>query len=184
MPPNIPVWADALRHVDTDPMRITNHANRGMLLGYHFPDPQIFLNTNRVDMYVAAWLTIRAGWVNSLLALGPKHERNPGTQHWREFLAKKVDLINPVQESSGSVVINTAEAPAPPKKTSGTIRRKQKLIKAAEEIFRLRLREKDFPKRVFWQENAIQDGDLTFITPNITAEVIWDLFESNFCMEL
>lgn len=184
MPPSIPVWVNALRSVDTNPMRLISHANRGMLVGYQFPDPNIFLNTNRVDKYIVAWLTMRAGWVNSLLTLGPQPVRNPGPQHWREFLANKVDLINPVEQSSCSVVINMAEAPAPPKKNSATTRRKQKLVKAAEEIFRLRLREKEFPKRVFWQEHAIQDGDLSFLTPTITSEVIWDLFENNFRMEL
>jgi hypothetical protein len=131
------------------------------------------------DRYIAAWLTIRAGWVNSLLALGPQHIRNPGTQHWRDFLANKVSLVDPVHDISSPVVINTAQ----PNLTSAK-RRKEKVAQEAKEIFRLRLQEKELPKRVFWQEQAIQVGDTSSLTPAITAEVLWDLFESNFRMEL
>jgi hypothetical protein len=48
----------------------------------------------------------------------------------------------------------------------------------------MRLPLKTLPQQVFWQEHAIQVGDQSQVTPTLSAQVLWDLFEHNFRLEL
>ena len=96
MPPASPVW---LKSVDLSPNR-HRQVHVGLLLGYQFPDPHMFLHTGRLDRYLCAWLTVRAAWIQSILNASGS-ERLPMTQQWRDFLNRKIDHHNPGVKLSG-----------------------------------------------------------------------------------
>jgi hypothetical protein len=174
MPPAIPVWAEALKNVDISPKRRhQQHAN--LCVGYQFPDPHLFLNTGRRERYLCAWLTVRAGWIQSVLQ-ATSSEHLPMTQQWRDFLHKKIPQQNPGVNLSARVPIKTSK--------QSTQRRKQRITQQGAEIFQMRLPEVTLPHQVFWQEHMIQVGDECQITPTLSAQILWDLFEHNFRLEL
>jgi hypothetical protein len=189
MPPAIPWWRDALMAVDTDRRHLVQHPNRGLLMGYQFPDPHLFLSTSRQPVYIAAWLSCRAGWVQSVVSQCGELPV-PKTQQWRNFLFQKSQAVDPVGRLSGPILRPKATPSvarshkATPAKIKSRGRRQEKLQAAANDIFTLRLPSASFPKQVFWHELLVQDGDIGLLTPAVTSQIIWDLFEHNFRLEL
>jgi hypothetical protein len=71
-----------------------------------------------------------------------------------------------------------------PARLASKNRHRERLHASAQEIFSLRLPTASFPKQVFWNELAVQHGDTSMLTCTVTSQIIWDLFEHNFRLEL
>jgi hypothetical protein len=195
MPPAIPLWVDALKAVKTDPHRLVEHPHKGLLVGYQFPDPHLFLSTSRQSIYVASWLSCRAGWIQTVVSNCGEHPV-PKTQQWRQFLFDKRRATTPAASLSGPLLRPVAMQHRATKmvgkvtpikssaKSAQEGRRREKLTATAHEIFSLRLPSSSFPEQIFWNEVAVQDGDVSLLTPVVTSQVLWDLFEHNFRLEL
>jgi hypothetical protein len=175
MPPAIPLWENALKAVDTNTHRLVQHLNMHLLRGYQFPDPHIFLPEGRRTAYITGWLTCRAGWVQSLISNSAELPV-PNTQQWRSFLFDKSLSFNPA---------TTPPHPVPqPTKKGKSNNRKEKLEASIKEIFTIRLQSVAVPSELFWHEKKVIDGQVNLLTPTTTAEILWDLFEHNFRLEL
>jgi hypothetical protein len=174
MPPAIPLWEKALKAVDANRSRLVQHAN--MHLGYHFPDPYIFLPEGRRTAYITGWLTCRAGWVQSLIS-NSAEVAAPNPQQWRSFLFDKYLSFDPATALSGPV-------PQPTRKKGKSALRREKVEASAKEIFTIRLPSASIPNELFWHETKVRDGQVNMLTPTINSEIVWDLFEHNFRLEL
>jgi hypothetical protein len=189
MPPAIPLWADALKAVDTDSRRIVQHPNKGLLTGYQFPDPHIFLPEGRQMAYLSAWLSCRAGWVQSVVS-NCAELPVPKTQQWRDFLFQKAISVNPAKALSPPLMRPTPVLAASASRhrsaahKASKARRREKLEASSNEIFTLRLATTSVPKELFWNGTKVLDGKVNMLTPAVTLEIVWDLYEHNFRLEL
>jgi hypothetical protein len=186
MLPYIKAWVLALQSVDTNPQRI----NATQLKGYAFPDPGLFISTlsaTKREGYLATWLSSRAAWMcgmsKQLWPEGGCPTRVP-SQLWRDFLRKScfpetADSISSTSSQSHPAgKINTRPAPSWHTKAQ---QRSQDVAK----IFRNHTGEglKDVDS-VYWRQKRLSKEDFTHLEPQVLSEILWDLYEHNWRLDL
>jgi hypothetical protein len=141
--------------------------------GYRFPDPFMFVTatSERRAVFMTNWLSSRAGWIQAVCrGIDPSggEPPHPSAQSWRDWLHQVVNKVHPSLE--------------PPLPSEITKAKKRKA--AASKLFKAQLREQPVVDSVFWREQQIMVGNLESLAPHTTAEILWDLFENNWRLEL
>jgi hypothetical protein len=172
-----------------------------MTHNYAYPSPHQFLGikSERKALYLAVWLASRAGWthyVHTAYATGSL----PGATRtqWREWLASShvagtaspsanvnSAVLPTTDPGNGSVPVTKVLSPVRSSKKSGKAAMWSKAKREeAKHLFRSWIPDVTFPQHVYWKEKAFQFGDSAGMTPAVTAEILWDLFEHNWRFEL
>jgi hypothetical protein len=180
MPPSIETWVKALQSVDQDPHRIKNSAASHK--GYRFPDPGLFLFSSQKEVYLATWLSSRSAWM-----MGMAKDIWPGdgapsvsSQFWRDFLHRGCfpPTSNPTTSSQAHQPHGTPTATSKPTKAQ---RRNQEVTKIFHHHMRTDLKEVDC---VFWKQRRLVQGDFANLEQDVVAEILWDLYEHNWRLDL
>jgi hypothetical protein len=171
MPPSIEAWVLALQSVDTNQDRIKETATT--VKGYRFPDPGLFISTSKKEVYLATWLSSRAAWMCGVTKDIWPEDGGPhrvSGQWWRDFLRK--GCFPSTQPTK--VIANSSES------TKARLRNKE-----VTRIFRhytgTDLKEVD---AVFWRGRRLTQGDFAGLKPLVISEILWDLYEHNWRLEL
>ena len=165
LPPEIPCWVQALSSVDTSAGRLIVGVDR--LVDFPVPDPHLILSSgDKVLIYIVRYLALRSAWrtiiVNKLQSKITKLERIGLTsQQWRACL----------------------EPPSAPSLQFEQLTRTQQRKMAAVSTLASQLAGAVIPNHVFWSGEEIISSDPISARP-IAAEVIWDLYEHNFRIEV
>jgi len=176
VPPDIPVWTRALRQVDRNPKRIRPNLQKEEK-GYAFPDPNSLagLPPLKQAQKLCAWLSLRAATcARAFTQAGRKAPTGSGAV-WR--LATDINQVNMIPDDSCHPSLHgTKETKA------------AKLRDAVKHLFgdELLAKLRGDVEQVEWHEVALQvrDNAIVDLDPNITREIIWELFEHNFRYEL
>lgn len=176
MPPHIEAWVAALQSVDKGSNRIRDDANK--IKGYRFPDPGLFISTSLRNVYLATWLSARPAWMwgmtKEILPAGGGPVRVP-SQWWRDFLRRG---CFPSDSSSHALATSKAKTTKGPSKTE--LRNKD-----VTRIFRHHMgAEMKIVDSVFWRGKQLTQGDIAQLDPVVIAEILWDLYEHNWRLEL
>lgn len=189
MPPAIPVWQEALATVDGE-IQSKKGKTKGpavgakptATIGYHFPNPRTFVSTSssRLASYLVAWLASRAAWTYKVTteACAGKLLTATGAQ-WRDWLSCARQVENPTDKLAHPTWTIANPTANQPKDTRAARSRT-----AAWGMFKLYMPDTSFPDQLFWHERELQAGRMHSLEPEITAEILWDLFEHNFRFEL
>ncbi|EFI27587.1 hypothetical protein CC1G_15623 [Coprinopsis cinerea okayama7 len=198
-PPAIHAWQQALSTVDIDKPREKKDGDR---LGFGLPDPFAFLKQQDRFHVCLAWLMSRPIHINRLLEstdiTGAQPPPNLSAFHWRNFLyglKVKHNLfeISPTPTPDASqpgVPSTTAKPPG-----SGKRRRNNKDSRDSNPHFDSLLELLTATPPTPTSTSSICWGDYTIpmtslaasrqmFTPNFFAEVLWELHETNFRLEL
>ena len=182
------MWLRALRRVNVTHSRVANHRDRTLLHGYALPDPHAFLNSKaRLGVYTASWLLIRPAWMHSATNRNNNNGKcapYPEPQDWKNYLT---DLF-------GKMGIRLDSPEVARSKASEGIRnrnkkRKVEIIEEAAVKFQIKTSDLTSPSDVFWRgqlllsKDALRNNKLV-IDDQVYREVIWELFNNNFALEL
>jgi hypothetical protein len=165
LPPEIPCWAQALLSVDTSAGRLIVGVDR--LVDFPIPDPHLMLSSgDKTLTYIVRYLGLRSVWrtiiVNKLQSRIINSDRIGFTsQQWRACL----------------------EPPSAPSSSSEQLTRTQQRKVAAINTLASQLAGAVLPNYVYWNGVEIISNDPTS-AQLIAAEVIWDLYEHNFRIEV
>ncbi|RXW19434.1 hypothetical protein EST38_g6422 [Candolleomyces aberdarensis] len=176
-----------------------------MYLGYRVPDPSIIMNAQGDNgvVYMATWLAQRSVHLYNLSGKGALLVKNITRQQWLHHLKGILGSIRP--DSNTRLALpsdgdsDSAQAgPLVPSKrphggsqagsapASGKHRRHQGQT-CGEYLDSLSLR-KDKLDKILWYEQTITLGNeenlKQVLTPDIQAEVLWELWEINWRIEL
>jgi hypothetical protein len=176
MPPSIESWVVALQSVDKDSGRIRDSASK--MKGYRFPDPGLFISTSLKNVYLATWLSARPAWMwgmaKEISPAGSGPVRVP-SQWWRDFLRRG---CFPTDPSSHALVTSKAKTTKGPSKTE--LRNKD-----VTRIFCHHMgAELKIVDSVFWRGKQLTQEGIARLDPGVTAEILWDLYEHNWRLEL
>ncbi|KIJ91416.1 hypothetical protein K443DRAFT_126241 [Laccaria amethystina LaAM-08-1] len=119
----------------------------------------------------------------------------PHTQHWRDFLyrfSKEMDLVDAsrAEEPPTSQLSQKGKTPAKggrkseKSKQKYAMKRGESLKNAQTSLFGPRVKVGERPHSIFWRDVSVMEGNSDNLTPAISAEILWNLFEQNFRLEL
>ncbi|EDR09777.1 uncharacterized protein LACBIDRAFT_325581 [Laccaria bicolor S238N-H82] len=193
IPPQSPVWKKALQNVNPNPSRIKSSKDRAH--GYQFPDPWLFMKGTNHKAFTLAWLISHSQWLQSFTPLDYSPSPAPHSQHWRDFLyqfSKEMNLVDALQakELPTSQPSHKGKTPANSGRKSDkskqryTIKRGELLKNAQTTFFGPRVKVGERPHSIFWRDVSVMEGNTDHLTPAISAEILWNLFEQNFRLEL
>ena len=182
VPDASPFWVQALQTVDCDPRKIWDHPNLELMRGYPVPDPFILCGSgSRAEIYLLAWLMFRSTCLSNSYKKGDAIETaitkkgiaKPTAQDWRNFLFRLGLVFGLKKEDNG-------QRPAKKLRTEHNFRT----------LFGYDIPEQCRPPEdIYWQGNlilsaqSIAAGKLG-VDKAIWREVVWDLYENNFRVEL
>ena len=183
------MWKKALLNVNPDPSRIK--ASKDRVRGYQFPDPWLFMKGTNRKAFTLAWLISRSQWLQSFTSLDNSPAPAPHTQHWRDFLycfSKEMNLV----DASRAEELSTSQPSQKGKGSRKLEKSKQKHASSRGEssknvqtnIFGPRVQVGERPHSVFWRDVSVMEGNTDNLTPAISAEILWNLFEQNFRLEI
>ena len=193
------MWAKAIDKID-DRSAVLQAQTPFMSNRFAYPNPYTFLgiNSRRKATYLAVWLASRAAWTHFVHTSYASGGLPAATQaQWREWLASSAvsEAQHPFAGVNGSLL--TAEDPGNGmqpvivgailgnnKETGKAAARSKTRREQAKAMFNLWMPDVKFPERVYWKEKELQFGDSDALTPVVTAEILWDLFEHNWRFEL
>lgn len=139
------------------------------------------MKANNRRSLTLAWLMMRSQWLQSLVNVDAA-PLLPAPQHWRNFIsdfARDMSLTTPAPPSSTSNATSLqVQKPTKPN------RRSQKAKEMQGSIFAGPVAPATRPDVVYWGDLAVMEGQVDNLTPNVTAEIIWNLFEQNFRYEV
>ena len=208
-PDLIPVWKNALESLKSQypTIQVVMHENRDLLRGYFFPDPFMFLKNGselrNASRYLVAWSYIRLDWLSRVTGLNSSEEKLkiPQPQHWRQMLylvGKARGLFPPpVASSSASKKPKKRKvAPsnsAPPAESSGVDGKDRKA--EVNDAIAVLLKDIDttegLPHSLTWggaqiltRRQLIELNGVFDIPPLVGRQMVWELFENNFRLEL
>ncbi|PPR01992.1 hypothetical protein CVT26_008735 [Gymnopilus dilepis] len=194
-PPVVQAWASALSSVDHAETNAVQHADRNLLRGYLFPDPFLFTkgegsNKGRSSIYIVGWLAIRAKWMEWVIDNQDDVKKYPRPQEWRDALADvagKMGLMALLAKNSSRAdpAAKTGSATKKPNTQPPAKRRKV----ADDQKLAVDLSGVKGPIDICWNgEDLVSAAALAqelYIVPDAVArEVVWDLYEHNFRLEL
>ncbi|KAJ2917052.1 hypothetical protein MD484_g3367, partial [Candolleomyces efflorescens] len=177
-----------------------------LYLGYRVPDPNIIMNAqgNNAVVYMATWLAQRSVHLYNLSGKGALLVKSITRQQWLHHLKGILGSIRPdsntsLAPSEGEDDDNTTTQsnPTVPSKrsqdegnsgrTASGKRRRWKGQTCGEYLDSLSLRKEKLDK-ILWYEQTIMLGNeenlREALTPDIQAEVLWELREINWRIEL
>jgi hypothetical protein len=190
------VWLSALQRVVVDPNRVEDHPNRMLLRGYALPDPHAFLKSSRANIYTVSWLIIKPLWLNmatNRTAIDGKCSPYPEPQDWRIFLTDLFSRMGlTVASSSSGSHIRQGPPPTAQAMVSRQGREKRRKIKQDDkrvDKFLIDTSELTSPSDVFWRgklllnKDALRNNNFS-ISATVAREVVFELFNNNFGLEL
>jgi hypothetical protein len=187
----------------------TPNAYSGLML----PPPHLLRRdgTTNKSIYLAAWLACRAAYLHTIVHLTQAKTQSPSGQQWRNFLFRlKHSLAIDMEESNdedttpapatkrthdGIPVAGPSSLPPPPSLPSPLPRNPTKKKKPRTKgqqrdhpvLSAMPLRHSDVHE-IIWLDSQILlssvDELANQLTPAITAEVLWELHEMGFRLEL
>ena len=177
MPAPAPAWQRALQGVNKDRRNILEHDQRKALKGYACLDPFVIVGQDvRDDQAVenlVCWLFVRLKWLSRTVTMDANRPVvMPSPQHWRDFLLQ--------------VAIKTGlEA----RRDGSTRRQDTRSDPAVMELFFNDTSSITVPVDIHWGKQLMRSADDICsghlgISPVFAKEMVWDLFEHNFHMEL
>ncbi|KDR66152.1 hypothetical protein GALMADRAFT_148062 [Galerina marginata CBS 339.88] len=183
--PNCPeassFWAFGLKSVQPDWHLIWDHRNQSLLRGYPLLDPAVLTTSStRTDVYFLSWLLFRSTCLSRTLDPGARLHTattrrgmpKPGPQEWREFLWQLGKAFS-LREDDGHQ----------------RAAKKAKIVEDVATTFDFPIPGSSVLMSVFWNgskvksSSAIQARGLT-LDQRIRQQVVWDLYEHNFRLEL
>ena len=187
------MWKKALQNVNPDPSRIKSSKDR--VRGYQFPDPWLFMKGTNRKAFTFAWLISRSQWLQSFTSLDYSPAPAPHTQNWRDFLyrfSKEMNLVDASraedpptsQLSQKGKTLAKGGRKSEKSKQKYAIKRGESLKNAQTSFFGPRVKVGERPHSIFWREVSVMEGNSDNLTPAISAEILWNLFEQNFRLEL
>lgn len=194
-PAGIHVWVSALQSVDTTAKR--HNRTEQTRFGFGFPDPAMLLNGDRLTTTLA-WLLSRGAHISKLFDAGPNGFTKPpdlSCAHWKEhlFTLKKsfnrmgVKLPNTTPISPINTSPRKGNPSSPPSSATGPSA-KAKHRRRVNPHFQSILDTATQSETFFWFEQTVQIGsqaDLeAVLSPAVVMEVVWELYETNFRLEL
>lgn len=207
LPPGIPVWVDALSKVDTTRVKFQEATDRLVMAGYIFPDFSTFLKTAKSDVFFVNWLVTRCAHISAVGAQTYTAHAS-SNQTWRTFLGRALKLAPNAFEGLApetfSNVLTEKDIEAsygPPtlgrKNPDGSVaasasrRKKIPNDQRWKQILALFQDEPNpplTPAKLFFHDHVIQTDNFSTIrkslSPQVSAEIIWELCELNFRFEL
>jgi len=177
MPAPAPAWKRALQGINNNRRNVLEHDQRKALKGYACLDPFVIIGQDvkddRAAKNLVCWLFVRLKWLSRTVTMDADSPvAMPSPQHWRDFLVQ--------------VAIRTGlEA----RRDGSTRRRDTCSDPAVMESFFNDTSSITAPVDICWgnqlvrSANDIRGGHLG-ISPVFAKEMVWDLFEHNFRMEL
>jgi len=183
LPPASPLWTDSLKKVDHSTDRIVNHPQQEHYRGYQFPLPHLFVNSTKSLQYLSVWLITRECWIQDLNGIPSVNSGDvgiPNPMQWRDYFHKMAQQLFPVA-SPPSYFPQLQQSKH---KNPSDFRRRNRMREEGDRIFGRRLKLSSRPDEIFWQGAKVLDGSTATIPPWIITEVLWDLYEHNFRLEL
>lgn len=143
---------------------------------------------------------MRSQWLESMVNVDAA-PLLPALQHWRNFLydfARHMSLSHFSGERASTSAPASLTSHATPSQRSvvqkprekakakhgSENRRSQKAKEMQGSIFAGPVAPATRPDVVYWGDLAVMEGEVDNLTPNVTAEIIWNLFEQNFRFEI
>jgi hypothetical protein len=127
-----------------------------------------------MEKYLVNWLATRSAWlhkISSNLGFMPIP-----TAKWRDWLNSSREVVMCSNHPTSEVTLSSAAQDAP-------LTASQKRKNMAQQLFQLELANETVPERAFWRETEISMGNIDTL-PQITMEVLWELYEIGFRFEL
>ncbi|KDR74565.1 hypothetical protein GALMADRAFT_141585 [Galerina marginata CBS 339.88] len=168
-------WSEALRRVRKEWQLVWDHDDLLLVRGYLVLDPFVFANEKlweeRMKVFLIGWLAIRAVWIYRTTSRLSKRDQIPEPQQWKNYL---MYCVGP-----------RLGFPAEQKNPTKRIKTPAELL----DLFRLDLSNISGPVRLVWKRGVIatlqdvQNGNAR-ISLQMTKEIIWDLYDLNFRLEM
>lgn len=172
-PEVVKAWRMALKNCITDWKLAYSHPDSDLLRGYALMDPYLIARPGSVgDLTLVAWLFIRSPWISEVATRWSARARFPSPQEWRTYTAIVGAKIG-FTWRDGAASAND-DKPLPPSIAS---------------LFPLPLPSASTSVDLFWRgQVVVTAADLRAgrvpITDRIRQEIIYDLYEQNFRIEL
>jgi hypothetical protein len=177
MPAPAPAWKRALQGVNSNRRNIIEHDQRKALKGYACLDPFVIVGhevkDNRAAKNLVCWLFVRSKWLSRTVTMDADSPvAMPSPQHWRDFLLQVAIRTGLEVRRDGSMRWRDTRAdPA----VMESFFDDASSITAPVDI--------RWGNQVVLSAEDIRSGHLA-ISPLFAKEMVWDLFEHNFRMEL
>ncbi|EDR08566.1 uncharacterized protein LACBIDRAFT_327110 [Laccaria bicolor S238N-H82] len=186
IPPQCSVWKKALQNVKPDLSCIKSSKDCVRWL---------FMRGTNCKAFTFAWLISRSQWLQSFTSLDYSPGPAPHTQHWRDFFyhfSKEMNLVDTLWADIPLTAQLSQKGKTPAKggrksvksKQNYAIKRGESLKNAQATFFGPRVNVGERPQLIFWRDVAVMEGNTDNLTPAISAEILWNLFEQNFRLEL
>ena len=192
MPVPVPMWANALRNLDTDRCRLKHQPGDAKNIGYRYPKPDIFLNSKNRALYTAIWLAVRAHHAYTL-ATGMKLPPPITTQQWRNFLMRIIPFLDAEDIDYAADLVDDTSLSLPSQPVAKGKSRKvgpsrKKHVKKSNSYLDEIPLQNTLIDRVVFYDTTIQLGTTQeleqALTPEVTQEVLWELCHMSFRFEL
>jgi len=178
MPAPAPAWKRALEGVNHNRRNIVDHAQRKSLKGYPCLDPFVIVGQDIQDGRAAknllCWMFVRSNWLSRTVTMDADNPVvMPSPQHWRDFLVK-------IAVATGLEVRRTGGGGQRGESRADSVVMRSffedtSALKAPVDVY--------WGKQLVRSAQDIRSGKIA-ISPLFAKEIMWDLFELNFRMEL
>ena len=177
MPAVAPAWQRALEGMNKNRRNIVDHAQRKFLKGYTCLDPFMIISEDvkedRAAKNLICWMFVRLKWLSQTVMMDADSPvAMPSPQHWRNFLVE-------VAIATGLEV----------RRGGGARKRDARSDPAVMESFFEDKLSLNSPVDICWGKQLVRSADdirrgQFGILLLFTKEMVWDLFEHNFHLEL
>lgn len=167
-------WRKALEECDTDWKSAYDHPDANLLRGYALMDPYTLARPGSAgEVALVTWLFIRSQWISEVATRWNARDPFPSPQNWRTFIAHVGAKVGFVW-GNGNAASNAAN----------------KVLKPdLAQKFPVTLPPSPGATDLYWRGRIVATAaDLgsgrLFISDRIRQEIIYDLYEQNFRIEL
>ncbi|KAH6905613.1 hypothetical protein BKA70DRAFT_1107307 [Coprinopsis sp. MPI-PUGE-AT-0042] len=190
-PPDIPLWKSILEDfVKSSNPQKPNNAYSGLML----PPPHLLRRdgSNNKSIYLAAWLACRAAYIHTIVNLTVSKSRSPSSQQWRNFLFRlkhclAIDMEESDDDEPGPASATKRTHDGAPVAGPSSLPLCTPPPALHPVLSAMPLRHGDV-QEIIWLDSQILlnsvDELADKLTPAITAEVLWELHEMGFRLEL
>lgn len=204
-PDILPVWREALANTPQDESLIRIHADSKLLRGYALMDPFLLARDDRRgDLCLFVWLWIRSAWIAQVTTSWTPGSKFPNSQEWRNlvtYIGQRMDFDwTDGSVSSPSTIPSLAISAPHQQPGQGTTKKKIKnrakigftgtvMDSEFAALFPLEIPQSLGPQEVYWRGRLIIEVNQLPLRPlpipdQVRKEVIWDLCEQNFRIEV
>jgi len=184
-----PAWKVALESLNAVARLPHNfaHPNFNLLRGYPFPDPFIFVNGEAaVSRHLVCWLYVRLEWSSRITGLQSSDNvvKVPHPQHWRRFMY----LVARARGLAPPPATNGKNKPEQKQLNDSTKKRKTTLENEVNKLFGEFIPASGPPLSIHWDGALVLKAEQLSgsfqVAPYVGKQVVWELFENNFRLEL